>query len=1018
MAAQRARSRASSPSRSTPRRRSAEPVAGPSNAAAQDALSGAELDGAGEVGAGAEWGAAAAQDADGAARADGGARDEQAEASPDDPEVLQEADKPRTREAGRKKARRGGGREREAEEDGGPEAEQEPLAAGAPAGQGRSAAAPSALSLTAPTAALGAAPAVKEAPAATVVDAALQTDFLDQASLHTALAEGDLDSAVQIDRDALLGETMGQGLGQGAMGAGINLAADTGLDVATSKIPFVSGFIELGKMAMDPKGWVADIVEGYTGSVGSMSELDMTSGADIGKVADFMEGVLAVLSGASHTVSLITMVLTIAASICFGLCWIPGLQFLAPIAAFLTTWAVLLGTIGTVMGLFVTAMHAVLMNLRIAELKTSDDDPSALLDAADSIEEHASSFAGGAVQRAGGGLRDRAQKKLESTPKGGDAGKAGSATATAADVVAQTPSKDAPKTSTAGKVGSAAGTLANTAVNGLTGAVGGGGRTGKGKAFQGGAKGGIKGIGKQAAKTRDVTKAMFGKGKAGRQGGRGFRETMSRRALDMEAAGATVYVGDGHRRRMTRGKGKLTDYAERRSMPKNQGALDPAQARELQAELDRHNTVRNAHDEDTLAAVRDQRQGAHDRLHAGLTDTLKQLGGPQDDHDVFSHQAMGSGATGWGSGFSGLGAGIMDGHADRQQDERAQAAGTSPVLTAREQEALDNPETKAEQAGAWLDKAGLSIGYLDPDYAEKSIRDVLDEREGPDRKTLVKEAMQAESTQLTAPPAEAFAVATGAPQSQSALELELAALVEQHRQAGQAWEQAAGAQEEIQAQAGAAASMQAAAAATQEGLDRSAGDLAQTRAQTQADAAELEAEKQRASELASSGMMKMIIDAQAKLSEMGGLGDKAKKEGGEEDGSQAGEAPELSALIVSALDASAQALDQGQADGIAASEERSASAASSASAAAEQQAAAERNATENAEAMAMLEDDNDRVLADMAAVQAAQGAQSEAERAAVAEVEAWARTEHPAQVDGAEANLQVRFPWLSLRRGA
>lgn len=941
------------------------------------------------------------------------------EASVDDPEVLAEADKSNTRDKGDKERRRRGGRDKDRDEN-----QDEYKEATAPKdGGGLAPAMPTPASLQTGTLASNtSAPAPVAAPRSLDLPDlghSLDAAFASQVSAQDALREGALDEVVELDRDALIGEASGS-MGAAAMGAGMNLGVDTALDVATSKIPFVSGFIELGKMALDPKGWVADMVAGYTGSFGKMSDLDMKDGASIGKVADFMEGVLAVISGASHTVGMITMVLTIAASICFGLCWIPGLQFLAPIAAFLTTWAVLLGTIGTLMGLFVTAMHAVMMNLRIAELKTSDDDPSALLDAADSLEEHAGAFVGGAITRMGDGMRKRGKKKA-SKKSNGASGESGAAKVKA-DTADGGGGTKAPTTGDkvkSGAKGVAKG--ANTAVNVLGGALGGGDEKGKGKAFQGGAGSLFGDIGKQMKKTKKVTGAMFGKGKASKalRGKGDFQERMSAKALDMEAAGATVFVGDKHKNAMTRGKGALTDYADDYNRtPYRADTLLDAHEVDTSGRFERHQAARDAIDSTTHAAIQDSRQQVDDHLwskHGGRVD-LDAISGPEEDHGIFSHQAMGSGATGWGANASGLGSGIVGELSDLRADRRTEDLGASPALTEREKAAQQQStrERRLDEAAGWLDKAGLRVGYLDPDYADKSVMDIVEERKGPDRKTLVAEAMQAEGQALTDAPLDSFAAMHAACERSATLDAELSDLHDQSAHIDVVLDEASEQQVQAQARLNGALALDAAALTLGGGLEDNGRRLQDTRRESQDQQSDLDDAKDQANELAGSGLMKTILDAIAKMDEMGGLGDKADKDGGSPDNQQAGDGVSLSNLVVQAMDAASTTLDDQQADGV---DRTTEAGARSHGLSADMQAEAtlaEQDEAEVIEAQTILAEERQALIA--------RGQSFAADRDTAfteladheARVREWTTDRHPQELQAAELNLQARFPWLSL----
>ncbi len=903
------------------------------NAARVDAMEGAEVEGQDEAG-----------DAAWAVGLELG-RDKPGDpVDPDSPELAAAAEDPKLLEKGEKESRRRGGKQGK-KADKGDEKKTSKGAGGGTVSEGAQSATAPSVGVASPTSMAASGrpkpPSGYEGPQIQAPDVSLEDAVAQETDLHAAWSGGALSDVVSIDRDALLANAMGPGMGQAALSSGMTMAVDTALDVATSKIPFVSGFIEMGKMALDPKGWAAGIVGGFTNSFGSLSGLDMSNGTDIGVVADVVERIFDTLDGITHIVTMLTMVMTIGASLCFAFSWVPGLQFLAAIAAVLTSFAVLFGTVGTLMGLFSTMGHGILMNLRIAELKAGSDDPSDLLAAADSLEEHAGAFVGGSMNRAIDGGRTRVQKSKSPGKENAGATKASKGEA-----------------------------LAGLAV----GAVGGGDHKGKGRS--GAFSGKFKDIKDQGKTAIGVTKAAAGKGIISR-GNRKQDRNWSTKMADIELAGGTVYTSKRHRDTLTN-KNRRGGLNDELSKNYTKGAKGYNEAMERRQEVDDYST------------------GAIDRWA---------LSGPTEDHNIFSHQAMGVGVTGYGTGVS-FDGDLWDAMTDRDGgDQQGQG-----------QESHDSTETsrdeKLKEAHSWTEKTGFTVGYLDPDYMDKSVMDIVEEQKGPSREDLLTEAVRTEAEQLPDAPGTVPATLLARFDAHQQVQAESEALASRS-------EELTSLRSEIAVQdatlAGANQSvmtMQQLADATREELGQRSANLKATESEHQAKQGDRDAQADKAREMAGSGLMGAILDSLAKLGEMGSLGDKASKEGDTGQATEAGDATSLSDLVVQALDSGAESVEERTAVGTTeadAGQERMAKVEADLQTSLDQQLTA-RTDNELA-ALAVDEAEQELLVAQFAARDASETLSADQE-AELAELAAWATEEHPAAREAAQLRIQDQFPYV------
>lgn len=447
------------------------------------------------------------------------------------------------------------------------------------------------------------------------LEATALANWDDEVAWHDNFAAGDIDGMAEIHSNLLIRDSMGGGAKEGALHAGVGLVTDTLMDIGTSKLPYVGGFVELGKMFMDPKGWVEGFTQGTAGNFAKAGDL-FVKAHETGDYISAFEGILLLFNGATQFVTLITTICSIVAAVCFALCWIPGLQGLAAIAALMATWAGMFGAIATVMTVFVTVGNGLLMAARAGQIARAEADPSVLLDAADSLERNTMGF----VQSAGTRIGDSAARKTGKQLKTAKNGK-----------VPDPPQARAPKQKQPGKLaslgrkarrtGKYAAKGAGAAVNVLGGKIGPAVKSKKKADGSFGLKAGgpstnpFKGIKGQVKKALRTSKAFHST--------RG--EGLFNRTMRMHEAGSAVFTSK-------RARDKLIGRDKSRKP-----YLFPSQ--------------------DEKARTRGQKQGerlehidrANRKSRKGkVKDMLADFAGDgKDGGDMYGHQAMGVGTTGY-----------------------------------------------------------------------------------------------------------------------------------------------------------------------------------------------------------------------------------------------------------------------------------------------------------------------------------------------------------------------------------
>jgi hypothetical protein len=329
---------------------------------------------------------------------------------------------------------------------------------------------------------------------------------------------------IQVDRDALISDALSGGALAGFQAGLKNVAIDTLINVASSRIPYLQGFVEMARIAYDPQAWLEGTVQSTVGNMvngGAMLWEGVTSGDPIAA----LDGLLTILDGINNVIGTLSSLCWIVAAASFVLSFICPAAL--PFAALAANWAVTLGTISTAFGIFITLGRAVVITMRFLQIKYGDADPATLLEQGERLRAQTQAFTGEFTTRAGNRLRGAAQDRLQNR------GQARSTT--------QTPQR---QNSASANPPSRMQRITNALNTGATVLSGGGNpRQAMGEALLGTVD--SNGNRRPSALETSLrgTQAWAGRGEYARPPGGGTR-TRRQQAADMEHAGLTVFHSD------------------------------------------------------------------------------------------------------------------------------------------------------------------------------------------------------------------------------------------------------------------------------------------------------------------------------------------------------------------------------------------------------------------------------------------------------------------------------------------
>lgn len=378
-------------------------------------------------------------------------------------------------------------------------------------------------------------------------------------------------AGIQIDRGALIRDALSSGALAGFQAGIQTLAIDTLINVASTRIPYLQGFVEIARIAYDPAAWLEGQSQATVGKIAN--GLDQIWNGDI---IDKIEGLVNVLDGLNGFIGLASTICWIVAAAGFVISFL--CPAVLPFVALCANWAVTLGTISTLIGVYISLARVGVIGLRAAQMAWFESDPTRLLEQGERLRAQSQAFSQEFTVRAGHSVRQRAQTALQNRH------------------AARTSPQPTQRTSTS------SGTQPSR-MQRIRSAMTGGGRF-VGRTVADGLGGrdvrsGVSQIRDQGGHLRGMTQAYRGTGQyvAGRA--RTTRQTLA----DMEHAGAAVYHSDAQRRRVD---GQLRDQGE--GAPVN---------RERQA----------------LIAARDRRQAEHDEAVRRRDEAAARAQRARDDAD-------------------------------------------------------------------------------------------------------------------------------------------------------------------------------------------------------------------------------------------------------------------------------------------------------------------------------------------------------------------------------------------------
>lgn len=333
---------------------------------------------------------------------------------------------------------------------------------------------------------------------------------------------GGATDGIQIDRNALIADALGGGALAGFQAGLKNIAIDTAINMASSRIPYLQGFVEAARIIYDPQAWLEGTAQATVGNMvngGKMLWEGITSGDPIAA----LDGLLTILDGINNVIGTLSSLCWIVAAASFLLSFICPAAL--PFAALAANWAVTLGTISTAFGVYITLGRALVIGLRVMQIKFGDADPATLLERGERLRAQTQAFTGEVTTRAGNKLRDRAQTALQNRGQ-----------------PQPQPAPTSSNTSSA-KPQTRMQRVMNALNTGATVVTGGGDPRAATRSAR-----------ESLATSRQVTQAHRGTGEYANTPGGGPR-SRRQQAADMEDAGATVFTGQGQRDRFNRQTG-------------------------------------------------------------------------------------------------------------------------------------------------------------------------------------------------------------------------------------------------------------------------------------------------------------------------------------------------------------------------------------------------------------------------------------------------------------------------------
>ncbi|MEZ4462998.1 MAG: hypothetical protein R3F43_00410 [bacterium] len=320
-----------------------------------------------------------------------------------------------------------------------------------------------------------------------------------------------------IDRDALIRDALTGGAADGFVAGLKNVAIDTAINIASSRIPYLQGFVEMAKIAYDPAAWLEGTVAGTYGNAVKGGQM-LLEGISSGDPIQALDGLLTILEGVNNVIGTLSTICWIVAAASFVLSFICPAAL--PFASLAASWATTLGTISTAFGIYITLGRALVIALRALQIKYGNADPAELLQQGERLRAQTQAFTSEATTRAGNRMRGAAQQRLQNRGQ------------------ARTQSPQQPRQNTSSQNPPTRMQRIMNALNTGATIVSGGGN----------ARQATRDARTAVATSRAGTRAYRGTGEYAQAPGGGPR-SQQQRAADMEHAGLTVFHNDAARER-------------------------------------------------------------------------------------------------------------------------------------------------------------------------------------------------------------------------------------------------------------------------------------------------------------------------------------------------------------------------------------------------------------------------------------------------------------------------------------
>jgi len=254
-----------------------------------------------------------------------------------------------------------------------------------------------------------------------------------------------------MDRLEAVGGALADGAVDGLVDGGLAIAVDTGLNVASSKIPYAAGLVEVGKLGknlydgISEKGVLEGTWQGLKASYGGLF-----GGGEFGKgwdkitkgdTFDKIEGALHAVKGVANILDTLSSIAWTVAGLGFILSWIPGMQWLIPFVAMAAKWGFVLGGIGTLTGVLVSTLQAIVIGARAVDALYYAADGEDLDQSIQSLKENTKGFVTTATARAGHKTREKIGDSLKTKSASGGGTNANSLKPTGANPTGEKPNK-------------------------------------------------------------------------------------------------------------------------------------------------------------------------------------------------------------------------------------------------------------------------------------------------------------------------------------------------------------------------------------------------------------------------------------------------------------------------------------------------------------------------------------------------------------------------------------------------